>query len=107
MADLYTQTNLTTVGVSVKLLWNVLETVKDNKEPDELQRGRESYWCTADRQTTRHRDTPGAVRSLKLAQPHKWLRLASYGDKITVWRSSHRGEREKEKGKGAILFDPI
>jgi hypothetical protein len=43
VADLYTQTNLTTVGVSVELLWNVLETVKDNKEHDELQRGRESY----------------------------------------------------------------
>jgi len=57
VADLYTQTNLTTVGVSVELLWNVLETVKDNKEPDELQRGRESYWRTTDRHTARHRDT--------------------------------------------------
>jgi len=57
VADLYTQTNLTTVGVSVELFWNVLETVKDNKEPDELQRGRESYWRTTDRQTARHRDT--------------------------------------------------
>jgi hypothetical protein len=36
VADVYTQTNLTTVGVSVELLWNVLETVKDKKEPDEL-----------------------------------------------------------------------
>jgi hypothetical protein len=52
--------------VSVELLWNVLETVKDNKEPDELQRGRESYWRTADRQTARYRDAPWAVRSLKL-----------------------------------------
>ena len=84
MADLYTQTNLTTVGVSVKQLWNVLETVKDNKEPDELQRGRESYGAQLTAKQPAIETPTGAVRSLKLAQPHVRLRLASYGGKITV-----------------------
>src|SRR5215207_7334018 len=66
VADLYTQTNLTTVGVSVELLWNVLETVKDNKEPDELQRGREVIGAQLTAKQPAIETPTGAVRSLKL-----------------------------------------
>ena len=52
--------------MSVELLWNVLETVKDNKEPDELQRGRESYGAQLTAKQPAIETPTGAVRSLKL-----------------------------------------
>jgi hypothetical protein len=41
------------------------------------------------------------------AQPSVQLRLAWYRGKITAWRLSYRGERERQKVKDIVLLSPI
>jgi hypothetical protein len=93
--------------VSVELLWNVLETVKDNKEPDELQRGRESHGAQLTAKQPAIETPTGVVRSLELGATARVVAPSFvWGQDYSV-AFKPRGEREKEKGKGAVLFGPI
>jgi hypothetical protein len=50
--------------VSVELLWNVLETVKDNKEPDELREVEKVIGAQPTAKQSAIETPTGAVRSL-------------------------------------------